>query len=437
MITIKNSFVLLVILIICSCSKKNSNYEIVTEDVDNYWEAYDKITATKDSTLQLKYLHELFIDRASIGQKQMFNVRRYTPKEYLDNIRMYPKFWNSIRKNHKAVGSFADEITKGAAKLAQIYPELKPAKVYFTIGAFRSPGTTLDSLVLIGSEMSLTNEHTNTSEFPERLQYFSRYCKNNPIDDVEFLNVHEFVHTQQQSNHDYILIYRAVYEGIAEFVAEKATNQKSIQPSLKYGAKHDARLKEKFVKQLYSRGAVDDWLYNGVNNEFGMNDLGYYMGYAIASRYYDKQEDKSLAIKTIIELDYSNNAEFENFVNSSGYFHKPLTELKKEYEDNLPYVIDISPFKNGDQQVSPGKKQITVRFSKPMQSKTDFELGPLGLDHLMRVQKMIGFSEDGTTLTFEVELTPNKRYQLLLNNSNFKDTEGVRMQPYLIDFKTQ
>jgi hypothetical protein len=39
--------------------------------------------------------------------------------------------------------------------LKVVYPELRHAKIYFTVGAMRSNGTTLDSMVLIGSEFAM------------------------------------------------------------------------------------------------------------------------------------------------------------------------------------------------------------------------------------------------------------------------------------------
>ena len=46
----------------------------------------------------------------------------------------------------------------------------------------------------------------------------------------------------------------------------------------------------------------------GVNNPFGTADLGYYVGYVIASRYYDRAPDKAAAIKAMLELDYADQA---------------------------------------------------------------------------------------------------------------------------------
>lgn len=65
-------------LVTASCKKKESfPQEIVSSDIDNFWEAYDKIQSTKDSATQRQYLDELFINKASRGQQALFENRRY------------------------------------------------------------------------------------------------------------------------------------------------------------------------------------------------------------------------------------------------------------------------------------------------------------------------------------------------------------------------
>ncbi|MEZ4756681.1 MAG: hypothetical protein R2817_07635 [Flavobacteriales bacterium] len=72
--------------------------EVSTIDILHFFEAYDHIVATTDTALQRNQLHTYFIDKASPGQRAMFVARRYTPDEYLEAIRRYPRFWASVRK---------------------------------------------------------------------------------------------------------------------------------------------------------------------------------------------------------------------------------------------------------------------------------------------------------------------------------------------------
>lgn len=67
----------------------------------------------------------------------------------------------------------------------------------------------------------------------------------------------------------------------------------------------------------------------------------------------------------------------------------------------------------------------------------NFEWGPLGVDYLIRVKNFIGFSEGGKSAEVELEqMEPNRHYQLLIGQG-FRDLNGIRIKPYLIDFQTE
>ncbi len=48
--------------------------------------------------------------------------------------------------------------------------------------------------------------------------------------------------------------------------------------------------------------------------------VGYYVGYAIVSRYHARAADKAAAIKSMIELYFADQEAVERFVDESGYF---------------------------------------------------------------------------------------------------------------------
>jgi len=66
----------------------------------------------------------------------------------------------------------------------------------------------------------------------------------------------------------------------------------------------------------------------------------------------------------------------------------------------------------------------------------NFELGPLGESNLIRLKNFIGFSDDGRSSTFDIELKPNQRYQLIVG-VGFMTESGIALIPYLIDFNTR
>lgn len=418
---IKLYFLFLLLIICCKSVKEES--KIITSDIDNYWKAYDNIKAEKDSTKHLQILKSEFISRASVGQEKLFEVRRYSPEEYLESIYKYPKFFASLRKNHKKRGKIKIETEQGLQKFKDFYPEMKSGKVYFGIGNFRTSGTTVDSLVLFGSELVFTDKNAELSEFKGNFHsLMQNYSQQNPIDDMVFLSIHEFVHTQQKEAIGTNLLTMALREGSAEFIAEKLIEQPSITPAISYGKTHKKEIIDQFKKEMFNK-SPSYWLWSSQKNKFGIRDLGYWVGYDITEHYYNNSKDKNKALKDLVELDYSNVKLVKNFIDSIGYFEKPISELEKTYNDNKPFVIKVT--QDGD--------LFTVYFSEPMDIRfRGFDYGPLGEKGVLKIYDFIGFNEDATQVSFKSKVKKEQRQQMLLTN-RFMSKKGVEMNPYLLE----
>lgn len=405
---------------------------IISTDVDRFWKAFDAIQTTSDSTEQLVHLTQLFWDSASLGQQRMFEARNYTPDQYLTSIRKAPVFWQSLRRNTQHIERYNQVLRNGIESLRRLYPSLRPSTVYYTMGVHRSPGTGVDSLVLIGTEYALGDSTTITSELNA---YQQQYYEINPTQHLQLLIVHEYVHTQQKEMvHN--LLSLTLYEGIAEYVAQKATQQSSPFKAFTYGPQHQEKIKARFVQDLFNPTSIYSWLWNAPNNEFQTSDLGYFIGYELAASYVEQSADPSTAITELIELDYTDEAAVERIVDATRFFPKPLAELEAAFENKRPTVLGIKPIANHTQDVDPNTNQVTIVFSEPMDTRTrGFDYGPLGEDKVLRVEKVVGFNEDGTAFTFEVKLAANQHYQSLVSN-NFRSRDGLPLKPYLIDFHT-
>lgn len=434
----RNLFLLITIVIFASCNNtKLPNQNIITSDISNFWKAFDRITTTQDSVLQYKYLDSLYFQRGTAGLAGIKQARNYTAQDYINAINNYPKFWNSIRNNTLKADTYRQKLEAGIDKLRKLYPELKSRKIYFTIGAMRTGGTYLDSLVLIGSEMAFADKNTVASELPEAIQKGRQaYFNQNPIDDVVFLAIQEYVHTQQKTFVHNLLSY-CLHEGVGDFVSNIALNIAPKVPAIIYGKQNEA-VREKFEKEMFYGNNIYEWLWSDAPNEFGVRDLGYYIGYQICENYYNQAEDKKEAIKTMIELDYENELEIDAFIQKANFFSTSLDELEKDYEKRRPTVSAIKPFDNFSQKVSPEIKQITIEFSEVMnQEFRNFDYGPLGEEAVVRFAKIVGWSKDGKSLTIEIEdLIPNKKYQLTIG-SGFRNLNNVPLKSYLIDFRTR
>lgn len=431
----KLTILFLTLILTNSCEEKYSkNQNVITSDVNLFWNAYDQIIQENDSVQQVELIQTEYIDKGSIGLEKIIQVRNYSPEQYIELINKYPKYWKSIKSNTLKADSLTNELNQGIAKFKNIYPKMKPAKIYFTIGAMRTNGTTMDSLVLIGSELAMADTETDISEFEGRTkEWLETFFGTNPIDGLVLLNVHEYVHTQQNPIPDNLL-HQVLYEGVAEFVSVKAMNKPSNTPAIEFG-KNNPQVKETFEKEMFFE-RTNDWMWSNSTNKFNVRDLGYYIGYAIAEEHYNKAEDKQKAIATLIELDYSRPGEIDKFINQTSFFSKPIEQLRNEFEQSQPTVISIQPFENGSQSVSIKTNQLTIEFSEPMIHRRNFDYGPLGEDAVVRFKKEIGYSENDTKYTFEIdELKPNKIYQITVG-SGFQNRDSIPLKPYLIDFRT-
>ncbi len=428
------NIILITILNLTSLHGQSKNEYIVTSDIDNFWIAYDKVQTTNDSTLQLNFLNTHFFERGSEGLPLIMEARRYTPQEYLTAIITYPLFWESIRKNTLMAKGYAEEIEQGVEKLKAIYPNIKPAKIYFTIGALRTPGTALNGKLLIGSELAMADANTNTSEFTTKFTHLKPYFANNPINDIVFLNIHEYIHTQQKTEGGYDLLSQSLFEGIAEFIPVIALGTASPTPAINFGKINEQQVKEIFEKEMFSPW-IYNWIWNDFDNEFKTRDLGYYIGYAIAEKYFNNSKNKSLAIQELIELDFNCPELVEALVDKSGYFSKSTKALKKKFEKSRPAVIGIKQLKNGDKNINPNITQITIEFSTSMDKRfrsTDY--GKLGKDFFPEIVSA-KFADDGKSITYEIRLKPNQKYQFVIERS-FRTEKAIPLKPYVLEFTT-
>jgi hypothetical protein len=420
-------------VLLSACGGEPEAQTVSADDVPRFWQAYDEVVAAADSSIQVQLLDSLFVERGSPGLVALMERRRLTPEAYVESITRYPRFWESVRRGTLRADQYARDIAAGVRQLRDVYPELRPAGVYFTIGTLLTPGMTLDDIVFIGSELALGDSAVVTEELPEPLRTNLRaYFDSRPADDVVFLNIHEYVHTQQGPFGDNLLAV-ALQEGVAEFVAALALGLPSPTPAVAFGNENEPDVKDRFASEMFSPN-WNDWLYNDFSNQFGVRDLGYYVGYAIAERYVEGAENPKEAVAALIELDYQDPDAVERVVEASGYFDAPLRDLRRDYLSSTPEVVEYR-FGVAEGLAPEGPAELEVTFSRPMSDRfRGFDFGPLGESRVIRVTEVLGWSEDGRTLTVRVDLPARRPAQLMLT-SQFRSVDGAALQPFLVEAK--
>ena len=293
---------------------------VFTQDITNFWQAYDSVRATPDTARQRQLVQRLYLDRATPGLHEFAQAEDYTPRAYVRAMRRTPKFWASVRPATLGVSSNKLRILKVLQRLQWLYAGYKPVAIFFTIGALNSGGTVRGQRVLIGTEIAAATPETDASELGPWLQRVFKAHQNGVVE----LVAHEAVHTQQPDGDAELdgktdLLGYCLQEGAADFIAELLLAKPYNTPYLTYGRQHERALWQEF-KPLLSSPNASQWLYNGdqAQAQHRPADLGYFMGYAICRAYYQRARDKRRAIADIIELRHDKTAPHE-FLARSGY----------------------------------------------------------------------------------------------------------------------
>ena len=293
---------------------------VFTVDIDHFWQAYDSIQLTDNFDKQLELINTYYLDKATPGLTSFAKSRNYTDTVYVRLLEKFPKFWASIRGNTIKSKEKAHEIDLAIARLKELYPDLRDAEIYFTIGGLNSGGTTDGSLSLIGCEIAAADASVDTSEFTEGWYAFlAQLFQTQTLDNMVYLNVHEYVHTQQTENDPYVLAH-CLMEGSCDFIAELVLEEPLTSPYITYGQQNEEEIKARFREDLFKED-TSNWLYNSGDTEI-VGDLGYFMGYTICISYYNRARDKKQAIKEIIELNYQDSIAVVDFLNRSGYYEE-------------------------------------------------------------------------------------------------------------------
>lgn len=425
-------FIILISSLVFVTAFSQKSTRIFTSDIDNFWVAYDSIQKTNDYSTKLDLIKKLYTDKATKGLKAFMNARDYNDSVYVKAIEKYPKFWNSVRPNTLTIKTKTKELEAGVARLKHLYPELKDAEMYFTIGGLNAGGTVSGNMVLVGAELATGIGSTEVSEFKD--DWLKGMFANQSLDNIVSLNIHEYIHTQQTGYQNRVL-NQAIKEGSCDLIAELVMNESPQRKYISYGMAHDAEIKTRFKKEMFT-GNLADWFYNGRQKGEGA-DLGYYVGYVISKMYYQNAKDKKQAIKEIIELNYGDNKAVEDFLDQSKFFKEKASTLVKEYQNQLPYVVKIEPA-NGSMDVNADTKELRITFSQEMvPGKYSFNLSDKGKE-FNPMTKIAGMENNDKTLLVLIDLKPNKEYEFVLTNRGFISKEGhpLRDEKLVINFKT-
>ena len=170
---------------------QNKNQLVFTTDIDHFWEAYDSIQTTSDSMRQFRFMQTLYVDRGTEGLKAFMQARDYSTESWLTLVRQSPRFWQSARPATLSIKDKTDKLEKSIQRFKQLYPNLSEAKMYFTIGGLSSGGTTMNDMILIGSEIATGSITSDLSDLPPgTAKWLTSVFKDQSLDNIISLNIH-------------------------------------------------------------------------------------------------------------------------------------------------------------------------------------------------------------------------------------------------------
>ncbi len=315
------------LLVICSLAfflhtkgqSLGSSRYLSFSDVSNFWQAYDRVIKTGDSSEQVKIIQSVYFNKASMELHLLQKLFHHSAADYLAYIKADPRFWRGLRERSRVLMFNYKKIDEALRKLKAVYRPLEIPEVVFMIGCFEFGGRPMGDKVMISLEVALADGNFDVPPADGSDDNYQQY----PVDAAIYFALHEVMHTNQPMYKAQDLLSLCVMEGSCDFIAELVMAKPLQRPYITLGNHFEKKIWESFKKEM-NGFTHDDWLYNRGFVTKGEEDLGYFVGYAICKYFYQNASNKRNALRRIVNLDYSSNNEVYKFFLRSGYEKKPM-----------------------------------------------------------------------------------------------------------------
>jgi hypothetical protein len=263
--------------------------KIISSDIDLFWNMFDMAKPV----FKKRMIQEHYLDKGSAGLQAFIPMRIESAMNLSKVIKENLQYYEHIRLSSLSIKDKTDSLYTYFHALIKLYPDAVFPDVYFVIAAKNTGGTTFKGGLLIGAEMF----GEETQEFKPRIN----------ISELNNLVTHELIHYQQNYTKNNTLLAQCIKEGAADFICELITGSHSNKSVYAYAEQHRAELLIEFKQNMYNTN-WSPWLYYA-KDKSKPQDIGYWVGYTIVKKYYEKSADKSQAIKDILNI-----KDFEDFV---------------------------------------------------------------------------------------------------------------------------
>lgn len=310
------SLLLIASIITLFSFKKEATYQIYTDDIDHFWEAYDSLAFAKTTNDSVAIIDRLYFGRATVGLKAYRVARPNTPLMHIESIRQYPKYWRSVRPMTMLAKTSKSVVAGIFQKYQSFIPNFRKTNVCFAIGCINSGGTTDANWVFIGTEIASADSTVDKSE----MSGMFKDLIGTGSGDMTNMIAHEAIHTQQismilqEENPKEDSFYGTlINEGVADFIPYLLFKTKINEGAYAYGRKNECALWQQLQADL-AKNDTKLWFYNGMSIKDRPADVGYFMGFRIAEAYYNKQKNKREALDILLK-----SRDYAAIVAQSGY----------------------------------------------------------------------------------------------------------------------
>lgn len=297
---------LLPLVVALTAALPASGQQLVTDDLDRFWRAWDRLPSATSYQDTLTAFFEEYYLPGTPGLHAFVRARIGSVIQLVDQIRSHPRYYASLRGPSGRVTEMLPEVRAMFARWDSLMPGTAVAPTYFLIGRMNSGGTTGRNALLIGVDM-----YGRTPTMPEdELGDWHREVLA-PVEHLPRIVMHEMFHTIQDYTSDRRLLARVITEGVPDFLTELVAGA-HINTHIHEWAEPRARALWSDFTAVMQQESNAGWLY-GRRADGEPNDLGYWMGYRIAKAYYERAADPQQAIRDMLAI-----RDFDAFLAASG-----------------------------------------------------------------------------------------------------------------------
>lgn len=265
---------------------ESQGFQIISADMDRfsrmieYWQL-----GNPESNLKL--LRAQYLQPASYGLNEFFRIK-------IRDERKFASVVESLLPHFKTLDAYTFDVTSLRPELERMFErfsawtdDAQPLDVYFVVGRFSSAGTVTNKGILIGVEHYAWTVPAASSAQGYKFKAFETMSQS---------IAHEYIHSLQHQAGPKTLIRAAIFEGGADFLAALATDTSlAAKESYQYGMANERAVWQRFERDMHATD-VSQWIANSKTREWPA-DMGYFVGYQIAKRFYENMKDKRAAFR--------------------------------------------------------------------------------------------------------------------------------------------